>query len=68
MDKIFGEFELWIRGRVEIWKRQDVKEDSCYLIMNDGYKIKLYSGYQDKEGITLGKYLISKNGNKSKYI
>ena len=50
-------------GTIEIYigkKANAVKEDGYYLTMSDGNKIKIDSGYQNKEGITLGKYLVKK--------
>jgi hypothetical protein len=58
-------------GTIEIYigkKANSVKEDGYYLTMNDDGKIKVYSGYQNREGITLGKYLISNYRIRSKYI
>ncbi len=50
-------------GTINIYigkKANEVKEDGYYLIMSDNSKKKIYSGYQNKSGMTLGNYIISK--------
>lgn len=39
---------------------KEAKESYCQFLMNDNTRIKIDSGYRTKNGITLGKYLISK--------
>jgi hypothetical protein len=58
-------------GTIEIYigkKANAVKEDGYYLIMKDDSLIKIDSGYRNKEGITLGKYIINNYKLRNKYI
>lgn len=58
-------------GTINIYigkKANKVKEDGYYLIMSDNSRNKVHSGYQNKSGITLGNYIISRYKNRNRRI